>query len=91
MVEMEVRNLAVGQYQVQYREWTRREVKGLGNEELDDFMVNEVIRSVMVGDEEVDPDDLPIGDLLAIISAIGEGLAPNGRTGSARRQQIHRA
>ena len=98
MPQMETRTLTVGQYQVRYREWTRREVKALDESDLEDFMVGTVIRQVAVTDpddadaepEIVDPDDIPYQDLVSIIVAIGEGLAPNGRRGSAQRRQTRR-
>ena len=91
MPKLEIRELDVGQYRVKYREWTRREVKHMDSDELEDFMVDTVIQSIVDtsdGDAAVEPDDLPMGDLVAVIVAIADGLAPNGSAGSARRRRI---
>ena len=82
----------VGQYRVVFREWTRREVRSLSADEMDDFFCDEVLHRVIDTDtgDDHDPDDMPISDLLTVIRAVGEALAPNGRTGSARRPRTRK-
>ena len=85
--QMPTRVVELPGYVVTYREWTRRMLRDLTPEEVEDFFLYEVISSIVADDgKPLDVDDIPAGALVQIGEAIQRGLSPNGRAGSRRRR-----
>lgn len=71
---------------VKYRDFKRREVKGISEQDLMDYMENSIILEIT--DENgnaMDVHDLYQSEFNEVAQAVGEGLLPNGRSGSRRR------
>lgn len=73
-------------WSVDYRDWTRGQVKHLSEQEFTDFLLDECIVELRDGEGDVhEVDDVPYRVLAHVVHSIAEGLDPNGRRGSRRR------
>ena len=75
---------------VEYREWKRRDLLDAyeyeGDVGVDRLLLDECVISITDAEgNAIDKGDLYISEQMTVIQAMGEGIRPNGWTGSARR------